>query len=225
MEKESNSNSAVEESSSAKQDAQKELEERVKNFASAHNSYSANVGSFEDRLVDSYAILDLVDEAIAVKQEALRSSGKFTISGQSDRLNGFQKTKLRNEVRNLITTRKQIKKEISQIEKALTGSFRKDNNRIVKASVRNSAKKSSYHKRYNGAIKKAITKTVNAFSNDKVVALKSEVAKSDPIKGDAIMMQALLKAPRHLQTKVIANPDARKLYLQHFRNELKVGKK
>ena len=208
----------------AEQEAIKARDERISMFASSHNFLAKNADSVEVQLEEFYLAESDIESAIEEKTEYLNSSGKFKISGKRKRLSGFQKTKVRNEIRNLKKSRQIIKRDISKLERSLTSSFQRDTNRIVRSNVRMSAKRSSYHNRYSGNIKAAITKLINELSVEELKTLKANVAKSDSKKGDAFMMQALIKAPRNLLTKVAANPDARKIYMQHFRNELKVGK-
>ena len=171
-----------------------------------------------------YSASDDIEAAIEEKTDFLNSSGKFRVSGKRAKLSGFQKTKVRNEIRNLKKSLKIIKKDISGLEGNLTSSFQRDTNRIVRGNVRLSAKKGSYHNRFGGNVKTAITKLVAGLSSEELKTLKTNVTKSDSKKGDSFMLQALIKAPRNLLTKVAANSDARKEYMQHFRNELKIGK-
>ena len=208
----------------ALQEAIKARDERISLFASSHNFLSKNAGSVEVQLEEFYSASDDIEAAIEEKSEYLNSSGKFRITGRRGKLSGFQKTKVRNELRNLKKSLKIIKKDISGLEGSLNSSFQRDTNRIVRGNVRISAKRSSYHNRFSGNVKTAITKLVAGLSSEELKTLKTNVTKLEFKKGDAIMMQALIKAPRHLLTKVAANSDARKLYMQHFRNELKVGK-
>lgn len=208
----------------AEQEAIKARDERISMFASSHNSFAKNADSIEVQLEDLYSASDDIEAAIEEKTTYLKSSGRFKISGKMQKLSGFQKTKVRNEIRNLKKSLKIIRKDISQLEGSLTSSFQRDTNRIVRSNLRISAKRSSYHNRYNTNVKAAITKLVNGLSGEELKTLKANVGKSDSKKGDTLMMQALIKAPRNLLTKVAANPDARKEYMQHFRNELKVGK-
>jgi len=208
----------------ALQEAIKARDKRISMFASSHNFLAKNAESYEVQLEEFYSAANDIEEAIEEKTEYLNSSGKFKISGKRKRLSGFQKTKVRNEIRNLKKSRQIIKRDISKLERSLTSSFQRDTNRIVRSNVRMSAKRDSYHNRYSVNIKAAITKLVKGLSAEELKTLKANIAKSDSKKGDAFMMQALIKAPRNLLTKVAANPDARKSYMQHFRNELKVGK-
>ena len=208
----------------AEQEAIEARDERISMFASSHNFLAKNADSVEVQLEEFYLASNDIEAAIEEKTEYLNSSGKFSISGKRKRLSGFQKTKVRNEIRNLKKSLKIIRKDISQLEGSLTSSFQRDTNRIVRGNVRISAKRSSYHNQYSTNVKAAITKLVNGLSGEELKTLKTNVGKSDSKKGDAFMMQALIKAPRNLLTKVAANPDARKEYMQHFRTELKVGK-
>jgi hypothetical protein len=205
-------------------EAKKATDERINNFSSAHNSLSLNATALEERLEIRYTIIGEIESAIEEKSQLLKSSGKLSANGMRITLNGFKKTKLRNEVRNLKKTRDVVKGECRKLEKDLTSSYRKDSSRIDRSKVRNNAKKDSYHNRHGEAIQKAIQGTANGFSSEKLSSLKVDVAKADQQKGDAILMQALLKAPRHLQTRVVANEEARKGYLEYFRQLLKSGK-
>lgn len=200
-------------------------DERILKFASSHNFLSKNSGSDEIQLEELYSALDDVESAIDEKNSNLFSSGKFSVSGIKIKLSGFQKTKIRNEIRNLKKSREILKKNISQIERNLTSSFQRDTFRIVRSNVRSSARKSSYHTRFGVSIKTAISKVISGLSGEELKALKTKVEQPDLKKGDAFIMQTLLKAPRHLLTKVAANPEARIQYLQYFRDELKAGKK
>ncbi|MBL1214205.1 MAG: hypothetical protein HND52_12675 [Ignavibacteriae bacterium] len=208
----------------AEQEVIKARDKRILMFASSHNTLSKNTGSVEVKLEELFSASNDIKTALEEKTELLKSSGKFKISGKRNILSGFQKTKVRNEIRNLKKSQQIIKKNISQLERSLTNSFKNDTNRIVRSNVRISAKRTSYHNRYGGNVKAAITKLVNGLSDEELKTLKANVAKSGSKKGDAVMLQALIKAPRNLLTKVAANPDARTIYMQHFRNELKVGK-
>ncbi|MCB0747401.1 MAG: hypothetical protein H6611_06825 [Ignavibacteriales bacterium] len=208
----------------AEQEAIKARDERISLFATSHNFLSKNASSVEVQLEEFYSASEDIEAAIEEKTEFLNSSGKFRITGRRGKLNGFQKTKVRNELRNLKKSLKIIKKDISRLEGSLSSSFQRDTNRIIRGNVRVSAKRNSYHNRFAGNIKTSITKVVAGLSSEELKTLKTNVAKLDFKKGDAIMMQALIQAPRHLLTKVAANSEARKLYMQHFRNELKIGK-
>lgn len=210
---------------SAKLEASNLRDERISKFASSHNFLSKNSGSDEIKLDELFSALDDVESAIDEKNSNLLSSGKFNVSGVKIKLSGFQKTKIRNEIRNLKKSRDILKKNISQIERNLTSSFQRDTSRIVRSNVRNNAKKSSYHTRFGVSIKTAISKVINGLSSEELKTLKTNVEKVDSKKGDAFMMQTLLNAPRHLLTKVAANPEARTQYMQYFRDGLKVGKK
>ncbi len=161
----------------AEQEAIKARDERISMFASSHNYLSKNASSVEVQLEDFYSASDDIETAIEEKTEFLNSSGKFRISGKRAKLSGFQKTKVRNEIRNLKKSLKIIKKDISGLEGNLTSSFQRDTNRIVRGNVRLSAKKSSYHNRFGGNVKAAITKLVAGLSGEELKTLKTNVAK------------------------------------------------
>jgi hypothetical protein len=200
-------------------------EQRIMQSSMMYNSAPSNNISQEERLEANESFIADISTAIDSKEAQLKPSGKFNVGGSIlPRLNGFQKAKLRNEVRNLKTVRTQLQKECNQIEKGLKASYQKDNTRIDRSKVRINARKEGYHKRNGGGIQNALKKSVNGFSSEKLSSLKSGIAKVDRKKADGILMQAILKAPRHLHARVVSNTDARKDYLDYFRKLLKEGK-
>ena len=196
---------------------------RIANFSNLHNTYAYDTASMETKLEDDYLLSMEIEEAIAEKRDELKSSGSVTITGQRKKLSGFEKTKTRNEIKNLEKTRAEVKTEISQLERSLSSAYRKDNKRLDRSRVRKRAKSEGYHQRYGEDIEKAMRKYLGKFSSEDRSSLKNKVAEADANQGNAAMMKSLLKAPRNLHTRIVINAEARERYLNYFRQILLSG--
>ncbi len=148
-----------------------------------------------------------------------------SITSSNNNLTPIAKAKLRNDINEKKEEKKTLKALISKLSKELKKEYQKNASGFTKKSLRISARKESYQKRYGNSIQNAISKMISALDSDNLTALKAELAKLSEKAGNALVMKVLLKAPRHLHTKVVANTVAREEYLQFFRSELGATKK
>lgn len=177
-------------------------------------------------------VLKLMQDSITVvteiknKQNQIKNSGKLGPDGLYPTLSLFEKSMLRNEILTLKKLKKNIKSQISSLNKELKAEYKKRRQKNIRGSLRISARQDSYHGRNKSSIEKGISNMVDSMEKDDHDSLVKQLADLvEPKKEEALLMRALLKAPRYLHTKVVANVNARSGYLQHFRSQLKKGKK
>ncbi len=217
---------------------QKEYE--MKNFNTANAG--TNPENIQPSNGDKNAVTKLTETTIATKDlspkeaelavnmneltnlELVINDLQAKISSSNNKLTPIAKAKLRNDINEKKEEKKTLKTHISKLSKELMKEYRINAQGITRKSLRISARREKFHKRYGDNIRTSITKMITAFESDDITALQVELSKLDTKEGDALIMKALLKAPRFLHTKVVANADHRILYLQHFRTELGVKK-
>lgn len=146
------------------------------------------------------------------KNAVLNTSGK--------KLTSFARKRLNTEVKELKEGVKAIQSEIRRIEKLLTSIYRGIDDKISRSNVKKAAKNESYHERYGKSIKDRLDTFLTKMPDEKVMQLKAELPKAEFKAGNAMMMKALVSAPRFLHTRVVSNPTAREEYLSHFRGKL-----
>lgn len=149
----------------------------------------------------------------------------ISIASSSKKLTPIAKAKLRNDIVNDKNKKRDLKAKISKLGKELKAKYNLNAQKATKKSLRISARKDGYHKRYRLAIQEAISRMISSLDKDDITTLKAELSNLDAAKGDTLLMRSLSKAPHNLQTKVVTNSAAREGYLQYFRNELGVTKK
>jgi len=179
----------------------------------------------EDRVIslmeDLADTISLIDE----KKEQLKLSGRVGTRELNAKLSVIQKAKIRNEIAVLTRIKKDLSSQVKTLSKGLKSFYKKSRQKTTRFNLKFAAKKENYHNKNHPAIEKAITAMVGAMEKDDVKTLNAELVKLNGSNGDVLIMKALLKAPKFLHTKVVANDEARKQYLQHFRNEIKKAKK
>ena len=200
-----------------------ELFER--NITNGSGSTADNIADIKKQRLLVRGRLAFVETAIVKIVTELKSSGQRNGEGVVIKLSPFEKNVLRREKRNLTDAKKEYKAQISELSKLFSSLDKEEAKKERKASISKSAKKEPYHKQHGGAVKNAIANEVTAMGKGNRDTLKVELAKLDDKGGDALIMKTLMKAPRFLHTRVVANADHRILYLQHFRTELGVEKK
>ncbi len=203
----------------------KESADFINGLLHGNNSKSKLLSADENRVTQSSKQLVLIEETILQKQGEINSSGDFGKDGRNRKLSPIEKAKLRNEIRNLRNTKRELKAQISGLNKKVKASYRMNAQRSSRMSLRITASGDGYHRRNGGAIKNAITNMVKAMNADNLTALKAELANLAAAKGDTLLMRELSKAPHNLQVKVVSNKAARPGYLGHFRSELGATKK
>jgi hypothetical protein len=150
---------------------------------------------------------------------------KRNISSSESKLTSIAKAKLRFEITEHKVEVKSLKSDISKLSRELKAKYSDYKNGVSRKSIRIAAKKDSYHSKNAESIKNALNNYVVSMSEKQREYLKTEIEKTSGAKADTVVMRALLKAPRHLHTKVVANANARKGYFQHFRTGLGSTKK
>jgi|GEM_PF-4452382 len=206
-------------------DAKKAEEELLKNLAIGSGSSAKQIANAEDQILVLESNLSITASRIAEIEEQLKNSGKFGLNGKTVGLSSFTKKSLYKEKRNLKKAKNNFKAQISELSRLYTALNKIDAKKDRRVSTHTSAKKESYHKQHGEAVKSAITQEIAAMGEQALAALVLNLSKLNSKEGDALIMKTLLKAPRFLHTKVVANKEARGGYLQFFRNELGVTKK
>jgi len=188
-------------------------------------SGTSDINNKEAEVLNLMQDLTTVDAEIKNKQNQIKNSGKLGPDGLYPNLSLFKKSMLRNEILTLKKVKKKIKSQISGLNKELKSEYKKRKQKNTRGSLRISARRDSYHGRNKSSIEEAISNMVDSMEKDDHDSLVKQLADLEPKKVEALLMRTLLKAPRHLHTKVVANVNARSGYLQHFRSQLKKGKK
>ena len=183
------------------------------------------ISAIETRIPLLESKLSSVEASITAKVDELKNDDEIQDDGETLRLSPFKKKTMAKQKRYLKKAKKKLKSQISQLKKLYSSLLKDEARKERKVSISKTAKKEVYHKQHGGAINNAITNTVTAMEEGNRATLKVEVSKLDAKEGDALIMKTLVKAPRFLHTKVVANAENRILYLQHFRSELGVKKK
>ena len=179
--------------------------------------YRKDLSAKEEKLAALMSDLLSCEEDINKMQTSVTSS--------NSNLTPIAKEKIRNDIRMEKSEKKILKAQISRLSKELKKEYKRNAQSLARKSLSISARKESFHKRYGSAVRIAITKAIAAIEKGNLDALKSELANLSEKDADTLLMKTLLKAPRHLHTKVVANKDAREGYLQHFRDELGIASK
>ena len=178
---------------------QKDLEEK-------HKTLTDNIASLESEISAKQALLD--------KAKMPDSHGK-TVS-----LTTVEKSRIKMEIKVAGDAKKKLEKLQREVAQKLKDIYKHQNDLITRANVRVAAQNDKYHNRFSENIYKAITEFIKSLKEDITKKYKASLTRINMEEKERLVISFCLKAPRFLVTKMTANEEWKKSYINHFITEL-----
>lgn len=164
--------------------------------------------------------IDKLNSKITELEEQIRRSKLADSNGEKIRLTSLQKSKIRRDLKKVKDERANLLAEQRRIAKKLKQIYKHQEDIITRSNIKAAAFKDKYHNRFSENIYKAITEFIKSLNEDITKKYKASLTRINMEEKERLVISFCLRAPRFLVTKMTANEEWKKSYINHFITEL-----
>lgn len=208
------------ESSNTGEQSELSNEQIVDNLINAATSNPQEQKILEDEYGNISNHIDKLNSKITEIEEQIRRSKLADSNGEKIRLTSLQKSKIRRDLKKVKDERANLLAEQRRIAKKLKEIYKHQEDIITRSNIKAAAFKDKYHNRFSANILKGITEYIQSLHSDISKRYKASLTKINMEEKERLVISYCSKAPRFLVTKMTANEEWKKTYIQHFINEI-----
>ncbi len=208
------------ESSNTSEQSELTSDQIVDNLINAASSKSDEQKILEAEYENLSMHIEILNSKTTELEEKLRRSKLPNGAGEKIHLSSVEKSRISKDLKKLKDEKRKLKRSQRSLALKLKDLYKHEKDVITRANVKVAAQMEKYHNRFSANILSGITEYIQSLNSEISKRYKASLTRINMEEKERLVISYCSKAPRFLVTKMTANEEWKKTYIQHFINEI-----